>query len=74
MLPALVSVVQLRLLPQNISGQEFLNAFVIGYDVGARIGLASQLNPYAPTRDVGCHRCCKRYWSPLKLATVSICN
>ena len=45
-LPALVSVVQSRLLPQNISGQEFLNAFVIGYDVGARIGLASQLNPH----------------------------
>ena len=45
-LPALVSVVQSRLLPQNISGQEFLNAFAIGYDVGARIGLASQLNPH----------------------------
>ena len=45
-LPALVSVVQSRLLPQNISGQEFLNAFSIGYDVGARIGLASQLNPH----------------------------
>ena len=45
-LPALVSVVQSPLLPQNISGQEFLNAFVIGYDVGARIGLASQLNPH----------------------------
>jgi len=45
-LPALVSVVQSRLLTQNISGQEFLNAFVIGYDVGARIGLASQLNPH----------------------------
>ena len=45
-LPSLVSVVQSRLLPQNISGQEFLNAFVIGYDVGARIGLASQLNPH----------------------------
>ena len=45
-LPALVSVVQSRLLHQNISGQEFLNAFVIGYDVGARIGLASQLNPH----------------------------
>ena len=45
-LPALVSAVQSRLLPQNISGQEFLNAFAIGYDVGARIGLASQLNPH----------------------------
>ena len=45
-LPALVSVVQSRLLPQNISGQQFLNAFAIGYDVGARIGLASQLNPH----------------------------
>ena len=45
-LPALVSVVQSRLLPQNISGQEFLNALAIGYDVGARIGLASQLNPH----------------------------
>ena len=45
-LPALVSVVQSRLLPQNISGQEFLNAFAIGYDVGARIGLSSQLNPH----------------------------
>ena len=45
-LPALVSVVQSRLLPQNISGQEFLNAFAIGYDVGARIGHASQLNPH----------------------------
>ena len=45
-LPALVSVVQSRLLPQHISGQEFLNAFAIGYDVGARIGLASQLNPH----------------------------
>tara|TARA_A100001388_G_C28749556_1_gene491385 strand:- start:160 stop:1518 length:1359 start_codon:yes stop_codon:yes gene_type:complete len=45
-LPALVSVVQSRLLPENISGQEFLNAFAIGYDVGARIGLASQLNPH----------------------------
>ena len=45
-LPALVSVLQSRLLPQNISGQEFLNAFAIGYDVGARIGLASQLSPH----------------------------
>ena len=45
-LPALVSVVQSRFLAQNISGQEFLNAFAIGYDVGARIGLASQLNPH----------------------------
>ena len=45
-LPALVSAVQSRLLPQRISGQEFLNAFVVGYDVGARIGVASQLNPH----------------------------
>ena len=26
-------------------GEEFLKAFIIGYDVGARIGLASNLNP-----------------------------
>ena len=48
-LPALVSVVQSRLLPQNISGQEFLNAFAIGYDVGARIGLASCLLYTSPS-------------------------
>ena len=52
-LPALVSVVQSRLLPQNISGQEFLNAFAIGYDVGARIGLASQLNPHMHPHGTG---------------------
>ena len=30
---------------KNISGTEFLRAFILGYDVAARIGLASQLNP-----------------------------
>ena len=29
----------------EISGEGFLRAFIIGYDVGARIGLASNLNP-----------------------------
>ena len=30
---------------KGCSGEEFLRAFIIGYDVGARIGLASNLNP-----------------------------
>ena len=30
---------------KGFSGEEFLRAFIIGYDVGARIGLASNLNP-----------------------------
>jgi len=30
---------------KNISGSAFLRAFILGYDVAARIGLASQLNP-----------------------------
>ena len=30
---------------KEFSGEEFLRAFIIGYDVGARIGLASNLNP-----------------------------
>ena len=30
---------------REFSGEEFLRAFIIGYDVGARIGLASNLNP-----------------------------
>ena len=67
-LPALVSVVQSRLLPQNISGQEFLNAFAIGYDVGGTNRTCfSAESSYAPTRDVGCHRCRKRYWSPFEI-------
>ena len=45
-LPALVSAVQSRFSSKKISGQEFLNAFAVGYDVGARIGLACQLNPH----------------------------
>ena len=30
---------------KNISGTAFLRAFILGYDVAARIGFASQLNP-----------------------------
>ena len=30
---------------KGFSGEEFLRAFIIGYDVGARIGLAANLNP-----------------------------
>ena len=39
--PALLAAARNR----KISGEEFLRAFIIGYDVGARIGLASNLNP-----------------------------
>ena len=39
--PALLAAARNR----EFSGEEFLRAFIIGYDVGARIGLASNLNP-----------------------------
>ena len=39
--PALLSAAS----NQDISGEEFLRAFILGYDVGARVGLASNLNP-----------------------------
>lgn len=39
--PALFSAAQGR----NISGRQFLHAFILGYDIAARIGFASQLNP-----------------------------
>ena len=39
--PALLAAARNR----EFSGEEFLRAFIIGYDVGARIGLASDLNP-----------------------------
>ena len=39
--PALLAAARNR----ELSGEEFLRAFIIGYDVGARIGLASNLNP-----------------------------
>ena len=39
--PALFAAARNR----EFSGDEFLRAFIIGYDVGARIGLASNLNP-----------------------------
>lgn len=42
-LPALISAVQSELLSCPVSGKDFITAFVIGYDVGARIGLSSQL-------------------------------
>ena len=38
--PALLAAARNR----EFSGEEFLRAFIIGYDVGARIGLASNLN------------------------------
>ena len=41
--PALISAAQSELLPSPVSGKDFITAFVIGYDVGARIGLSSQL-------------------------------
>ena len=40
-LPALISATH----EKNVSSQEFLRAFILGYDVGARIGLASSLSP-----------------------------
>ena len=40
-LPALLSATH----GNPVSSQEFLRAFILGYDVGARIGLASSLNP-----------------------------
>ena len=42
-LPALISATQSELLSCPVSGKDFITAFVIGYDVGARIGLSSQL-------------------------------
>jgi 2-methylcitrate dehydratase PrpD len=39
--PALLAAARNR----EFSGEEFLRAFIFGYDVGARIGLASNLNP-----------------------------
>ena len=40
-LPALISATY----EKTVSSQEFLRAFILGYDVSARIGLASSLNP-----------------------------
>ena len=40
-LPALLSIAH----EKPISSREFLRAFILGYDVGARIGLASAINP-----------------------------
>ncbi|MGB1614681.1 MAG: MmgE/PrpD family protein, partial [Candidatus Puniceispirillaceae bacterium] len=43
--PALLAAAQSDLPQQPVSGQDFITAFVAGYDVAARIGLASQLRP-----------------------------
>ena len=43
--PALLAAAQSDLPQQPFSGQDFITAFVAGYDVAARIGLASQLRP-----------------------------
>ena len=43
--PALLAAAQSELPQRRVSGQDFITAFVAGYDVAARIGLASQLRP-----------------------------
>lgn len=43
--PALLAAAQSDLPKRPVSGEEFITAFVAGYDVAARIGLASQLRP-----------------------------
>lgn len=42
-LPAVLSLAQSNYLGRKISGQEFLTAFIIGYDIAARIGAGSKL-------------------------------
>ena len=41
-LPAVLSLAQSNYLGRKISGQEFLTAFIIGYDIAARIGAGSK--------------------------------
>ncbi|MBT3593973.1 MAG: MmgE/PrpD family protein [Rhodobacteraceae bacterium] len=42
-LPAILSMVQSNWLGRKVSGQEFLTAFIVGYDIAARIGAGSKL-------------------------------
>ena len=42
-LPAILSAIQSNWQGRKVSGQEFLTAFIVGYDIAARIGAGSKL-------------------------------